>query len=74
MHPRIGLLNHPQIGHKSQKLVNRRTFRTRAEARLAIRHWIESWYNRRRLHSKLGYQSPIEWEDHYRHTTNTMAA
>jgi transposase InsO family protein len=57
-----------------KELVHRRTFRTRAEARLAIRHWIEAWYNRRRLSSVLGYQSPIEWEDHYRHTTKTMAA
>ncbi len=57
-----------------KELVHRRTFRTRAEARLAIRHWIESWYNRRRLSSVLGYQSPTEWENHYRHTTNTMAA
>ena len=57
-----------------KELVHRRVFTTRAEARLAIRHWIEAWYNRRRLHSKLGYQSPIEWEDHYRHTTNTLAA
>ncbi len=55
-----------------KELVHRRTFKTRAEARLAIRHWIEAWYNRRRLHSRLGYQSPIEWEDHYRHIT--MAA
>ena len=57
-----------------KELVHRCTFRTRAEARLAIRHWIEAWYNRRRLHSRLRYQSPIEWEDHYRHTTNTLAA
>jgi transposase InsO family protein len=57
-----------------KELVHRRVFKTRAEARLAIRHWIESWYNRRRLHSALGNQPPIEWEDHYRHTTETMAA
>ena len=57
-----------------KELVHRRTFQTRAEARLAIRHWIEAWYNRRRLHSALGHQTPIEWEDHYLHTTNTMAA
>jgi putative transposase len=57
-----------------KELVNRRTFRTRIEARLAIRHWIESWYNRHRLHSALGGQSPIEWENNYRHTTNTLAA
>jgi transposase InsO family protein len=57
-----------------KELVYRRVFRTRTEARLAIRHWIEAWYNRRRLSSVLEYQSPIEWEDHYRHTTTTMAA
>jgi transposase InsO family protein len=57
-----------------KELVHRRTFRTRAEARLVIRHWIESWYNRRRLSSVLGYLSPIEWENHYRHTTKTPAA
>ncbi len=57
-----------------KELVHRRTFRTRAAARLAIRHWIEAWYNRRRLSSVLGYLSPIEWENHYRHTTKTLAA
>jgi transposase InsO family protein len=60
------------IATLKKELVYRRTFKTRAEARLAIRHWIEAWYNRRRLHSRLGYQTPIEWEDHYRHIT--MAA
>ena len=29
-----------------KELVHRRVFKTRAEARLAIRHWIESWNNR----------------------------
>lgn len=57
-----------------KELVHRRTFHTRAEARIVIRHWIEAWYNRRRLSSVLGYLSPIEWEDHYRHTTETLAA
>ncbi len=33
----------------------------------------EAWYNRRRISSVLGYLSPIEWENNYRHT-NTMAA
>ena len=57
-----------------KELVNRTTFRTRAEARIAIRHWIESWYNRRRLSSVIGYQTPTEWENHYRHNTQTLAA
>ncbi|MGH7511065.1 MAG: IS3 family transposase [Gemmatimonadales bacterium] len=54
-----------------KELVYRRTFRTRAEARLAIRAWI-AWYNTRRTHSTLSYLTPTEWEDnHYRHSINT---
>lgn len=37
-------------------------FATRAEARIAIFEFIEVWYNRQRLHSSLGYQSPEEFE------------
>lgn len=35
---------------------------TRAEARRAIFQYIEGWYNRERLHSTLGYRSPITYE------------
>ncbi len=44
------------------ELVHRRRFRTRAEARAAIFEYIETWYNRRRLHSALGYRSPLAYE------------
>jgi putative transposase len=37
-------------------------FATRAEARCVIFDYIESFYNRIRLHSALGYQSPISFE------------
>lgn len=47
-----------------KELVYRRTFRTRADARLAIRAWIAR-YNTRRSHSTLGYLTPTEWEDNY---------
>jgi putative transposase len=57
-----------------KELVHRTTFRTQREARLAIRHWIESWYNQRRLSSVIGYQSPIEWENNYHQTATTKAA
>jgi len=44
------------------ELVYRRHFKTRAEARQAIFDFIEVFYNRRRLHSSLGYLSPIDFE------------
>jgi transposase InsO family protein len=37
-------------------------FRTRDEARTAIFHYIENYYNRDRLHSSLGYMSPVAFE------------
>jgi putative transposase len=42
--------------------VYRRKFATRAEARTALFDYIESFYNRIRLHSSLGYLSPINFE------------
>ena len=44
------------------ELIARRTWKTPAEARPALFSWIEGWYNPRRLHSALGYLSPIEYE------------
>jgi len=40
----------------------RSQFATRAQARTIIFEYIESWYNRQRLHSSLGYLSPLEFE------------
>ena len=44
------------------ELIDRRTWKTLTEARLEVFSWIESWYNPRRLHSGLGYQSPNNFE------------
>jgi putative transposase len=38
-------------------------YRDREEARSRLRHFIEDVYNRKRLHSSLGYQSPIAFEE-----------
>jgi putative transposase len=38
------------------------SFRTKAIARNTIFEYIEVWYNRQRLHSALGYRSPVEFE------------
>lgn len=43
-------------------LVNRRRYRTRAEARLDIFWYIEAFYNRQRRHSSLDYLSPLGYE------------
>ncbi len=40
----------------------RRTFATRFEAQLAIFEYLETFYNRVRLHSALGYLSPLDFE------------
>ena len=42
--------------------IHQRDFRTRAEAQTALFDYIEIFYNRQRLHSSIGYQSPIEFE------------
>jgi transposase InsO family protein len=46
---------------KAELMLGRR-FKTRAEARLAIFEYVEVFYNRVRLHSALGYQSPVDFE------------
>jgi putative transposase len=37
-------------------------FVSKADARSAIFEYIEAWYNRKRLHSALGYLSPLDFE------------
>jgi putative transposase len=44
------------------ELIDRKTFKTRTEARLAVFTWIEGWYNPRRRHSALRYLSPVNFE------------
>lgn len=46
-------------------LIYGRTFKTRAQARLAIVDYIETFYNCKRLHSSLGYKSPKEYKREY---------
>ena len=44
------------------ELVYRSTFSTRAQARTQIFDYIETFYNRQRAHSALGYHSPVDFE------------
>jgi putative transposase len=42
--------------------LHHRHFKSHAEANLAIFDYIETFYNPKRLHSALGYQSPVDFE------------
>ena len=44
------------------ELTSRTKYRTREEARRSIFEYIEIFYNRTRLHSAIGYRSPVEYE------------
>jgi transposase InsO family protein len=50
-------------GTLKAELVHRHRFATRHEAWLAILDYVETFYNRVRLHSALGYQSPVDFEN-----------
>ena len=44
------------------EMVNQRDYQTRKEAMSDIFEYLEVFYNRRRLHSTLGYKSPADYE------------
>ena len=47
------------------ELLDRRRFRSQAEARMAVFDYLEGFYNPRRRHSALDYKSPVEYERSY---------
>ncbi len=44
------------------ELIDRNRFHSHTEARMAVFHFIEGFYNPTRRHSALGYLSPLEYE------------
>jgi putative transposase len=48
------------------ELIDRRSFRSQAEGRMAAFQYIEGWYNPWRRHSALGYESPASFEHLHR--------
>ena len=47
------------------ELIDRHSFKTQADAKMAIFEFIEGWYNPHRRHSSLGQQSPLNYENNY---------
>jgi putative transposase len=54
------------------EFVYRTVFPTRAKAISSIAHWIEIRYNRKRLHSAIGYRTP--WEAHSSYVAQSRVA
>jgi putative transposase len=55
------------------ELLDRRSFKTQVEARIAVFDFIEGWYNPHRRHSALDYLSPINYERSHQHKTFTAS-
>jgi len=62
------------FGTLKRELANRRRWNTRTDARRDLIRWIEGWFNNRRLHSSLDYNTPIETEDRYYRRGDGIAA
>ena len=50
------------FGTLKAELCDRRSFKSRQEAKTEIFEYMEVFYNRQRLHSSLGYISPENFE------------
>lgn len=53
---------YPKIPTLKRELIHRTSYATRSQARTAVFEYIEVFYNRQRLHSALGYLSPVDFE------------
>ena len=52
------------------ELIDRSSFRTQAEARMAVFEFIEGWYNPHRRHSAIGYDSPVDYQRRFKSLPN----
>lgn len=55
------------------ELLDRKSFETKSQARLALFSYIEGWYNPRRRHSALGRVSPATFESNHAAQTSLKA-
>lgn len=53
-------------GTLKSECVERESYQTRSQARRSIFEYLEAFYNRQRLHSSLGYVSPVVYEQQVR--------
>jgi putative transposase len=46
-----------------KELIYRNHYKTKEEAKKAVFEYIEVWYNRQRIHSSIGYMTPVQFEE-----------
>lgn len=46
-----------------KELIYRTEYKTKEEAKKDIFEYIEVWYNRKRIHSSIGYKTPVQFEE-----------
>ena len=56
------------------ELIDRNSFKSKSEAKLALFTYIEGWYNPRRRHSAIGYRSPLNFEHAHQPALTTVGA
>ena len=57
-----------------QEEIYTREYRDRAELESRVGHFLEQYYNRRRLHSALNYRSPEHFEQYWRQSPAVLSA
>ena len=62
------------FGTLKRELAHRCRWTTRAEARRDLIRWIEGWFNTRRMHSSIDYNTPIEHEEIFYRRGDGIAA
>lgn len=53
------------FGTIKTELIHSMNFSDRTEAKTIIAEWIEVFYNRQRIHSTIGFLSPVQFEEKY---------
>ena len=46
-----------------KELIYRSKYKNKEEAKKAIFEYIEIWHNRNRIHSSIGYMTPVQFEE-----------
>jgi putative transposase len=62
------------FGTLKRQLAHGRRWPTRADAHRDLIRWIEGWFNPRRMHSSIDYNTPVEHKDLFYRRGDGIAA